>query len=79
MTTFSVEAGARRDALDLQRLLFEFSPWMVERARGSWLVQGSLGVRSIEDVRPLVELWARARSKDALLVLLAADLPLADC
>lgn len=78
MTTFSVEAGARWDARDLERLLSEFSPWMVERARGSWLVQGSLGVRSIEDVRPLVELWARERGKDPLLVLLAADLPPAD-
>jgi hypothetical protein len=73
MSTFSVEADGRRDALDLQRQLLAFSPWMVELSRGSWVVHGSLGPGSLEDVRALVEHWARERGRP-LPVLLETDL-----
>ena len=69
MSTFSVETAVRWDALELRRRLFAFSPWMVELERGSWLVHGSLGASSIEDVRPLVDAGAREHGIDPLPVL----------
>lgn len=59
MSTFAVEAGGRWHAIDLQRRLLAFSPWMVEMDHGAWLVHGSLGAGSIDDVRSLVADWAR--------------------
>ena len=61
MSSFSVEAGTRWDALALQRQLVHFSPWLVELRRGQWHVQGNLRGHSVAELEHEVAVWIEER------------------
>jgi hypothetical protein len=61
VSSFSVGAGSRLDALALQRHLALFSPWLVELRRGEWYVQGSLRGHSVADLEREVAVWSEER------------------
>jgi hypothetical protein len=58
MTSFSIETASRWDAVDLQRRLGPYSPWLIELTRGRWYVRGSLGAGSHDDLRAVLAGWA---------------------
>lgn len=62
MTAFSLEAASRWDAVDLQRELAAYSPWLMEVTRDRWYVRGSLGSGSAADLHDLLARWATDRA-----------------
>lgn len=62
MTSFSIEAASRWDAVDLQGRLGSYSPWLIELTRGRWYVRGSVGSGSHDDLRAVLVGWADDRS-----------------
>jgi len=61
MTAFSLQAESRWDAVDLQRHLGSYSPWLLELSRGRWYVRGSVEPDAVADLKDVLERWAAAR------------------
>lgn len=62
MTSFAVETSSRWDAIDLQRELSGYAPWLVELSRGRWNVRGSVDPDGVAALEELLAVWAAGRT-----------------